>query len=140
MTNIQQDDVIIQLRRELLLTRIFCIASSVLTLCLLIGGVLLFSEVQGVITEVEPVMEQLAAVDIAAVNETMNNVNASLESVDWEQMSETLGELDAQALNEAIQNLDTEELSIALENLNNATTSMQKLSDSIKSIFGISGA
>jgi len=136
MDNMQQDNVIKQLRRELLLTRIFCMVSSVLTLGLLIGGFLFFQEVKGVIAEVEPVVEQLAAVDIAAVNETMNNVNASLESVDWEQMSETLGELDAEALNEAVKNLDTEELSTALENMNDAVESMQKLSDSIKSIFG----
>lgn len=128
-----------QLMRELKFTRIICMISSVLTLCLLVGGVFLFGKVQKLAEVCEPAVEKISDVDVQSFNETLHNVNASLESVDWENVADTLGELDVEALNSAIEGLDTEALSESLQNLNDAMEKMRELSDKMSSLASIFG-
>ena len=99
-----------QLKRELRLTRIFCGISSMLTICVLLGGILLFKEVQPVfefMQQAQPVMEQLSQLNVDEINLTLEQVNATLGNVDWEQVAESMNELDVDAINEAIEGLDT---------------------------------
>lgn len=129
---VSQEQTLEKLRRELRTTRIFSAVSSVLMLCVLVGGFLVFSEVKGYIEQVWPMVEQLSAVDFAAIEDTMQSLDESLSAVDWECVSEQLGELDIEALNKAIAGLDTEEMTKALSNINTAADNLQKLSDSLK--------
>ena len=127
-----------KLVKELKATRIFCIISCLLTAGLLIGGFLVFKQVQPVfqmVEKIEPAMEQFMALDIEEVNETLEQVNATMESVDWQQMSDAVGELDVDAFNDAIQGLNTEAISKAVENLNKAVATMEKWGNAISSIF-----
>lgn len=116
-----------KLMKELKRTRIFCVISSVLTLCLLAGGVLLFGRVQELVEICRPVAEQVAELDVESLNAALGHINASLETVDWEQVADTLGELDVDALNSAIEGLDTEGLSESLNNLNDAVEKIQEI-------------
>lgn len=127
-----------KLVKELKVTRIFCIISCLLTVGLLIGGFLVFKQVQPMfqmVEKIEPAMEQFMALDIEEVNETLEQVNATLESVDWQQMSDAVGELDVDAFNDAIQGLNTEAISKAVENLNKAVATMEKWGNAISSFF-----
>ncbi len=128
-----------QLMKELRFTRIICIISSVLTFCLLVGGVFLFGEVQKLAEICEPAIEKLSDVDVESLNETLDNVNASLESVDWEQVADVLGELDVDALNSAIEDLDTEELTEALQNLNDTVDKIKEVSEKMSSFGSMFG-
>ena len=132
-----------KLRRDLAFTRVVCILTSVVTLLLICGGGYLFWRMQGILENTQPILEQVAEVDIENVNETLWQIRTTLETVDLdhvvdtrEQAVETLDELDIDALNSAIEGLDTTELSEALSNLNDAVESLQRVEDSFGSVFG----
>lgn len=141
--NKEVQQVYAKLRRELMFTRIMCMITSALIIFLLVGGAYLFGQAKMIMKQVQPVMEQAAAVDVENVNETLRQVRASLESVDLDEAADTLkqavdtlNEVDIEALNSAIEGLDTEELSKTLENLNDAVESLHKMEDSFDSAFG----
>lgn len=127
-----------KLTKELRITRIFCVISSMLTGCLLVGALILFINLAPIFTflqETQVVIEQLATLDIEEVNHTLEQVNSTLESVDWQQVSETLGQLDVEAINEAIEGLDTEAISEAIENLNKTAEVLGGWGEKLGSIF-----
>lgn len=143
MENIAEASVTRQLMKELKFTRIICLISSALTLCLLAGGVLLYGRVQELAEICEPVVEQVSRLDVEGLNSTMDNINDSLEAVDWQQVSDALGELDVEALNSAIEGLDTAELTESLQNLNDAVDTVkglnEKLSEKMNSLSSLFG-
>lgn len=142
----EQNDVLEKLRKELRMTRIFCIISSVITLLLLVGGCVAVvtaygyvEQVQQYAVEITPTIQELSKLDVEEFNRTMTNVNNSLQSVDWEQVAASLESLDVDALNAAIENLDTEELTEALKNLNDASDALRTVGDKMgswTSMFG----
>lgn len=97
-----------KLRKELRMTRIFNSITSVLLICVLIGGFIIFSKMQDYMDTAMQLVEELSA---------------------------QLKQLDMDALNEAIAGLNTEELSKALENLNDAAETLENFSGSIKDFF-----
>ena len=144
MQNIQDDMQISdlafeKLRRELRVTRFFSVVSSILMICILVGGFWVCSKVKGYAEQIWPLVEELSMVDYDVLNETMVKLDDSLNAVDWEKMSEQLSALDIEAINEAIAGLDTEELMDALENVNAASDKLKAIGESlepIKSFFG----
>ena len=149
MNNVQESDqmqMLERLRKELRTTRIFCAISSVLTLLLLVGGCIAAitvydyaGKVQQYAMEITPTVQKLSKLDVDAFNVTMENVNASLQSIDWEEVSASLEALDVDAINEAIENLDTEELTEALKNLNDASASIRAIGDKLSSWTSVFG-
>ncbi len=130
--------IVKQLTRELRITRIFCIISSTLTFCVLLGGFLVWMMLQPVVSivqQAQPVMEQMVALDVEEINHTLEQVNITLESVDWQQVSDALAELDVEAINSAIEGLDTEELTKAIENLNKTASLFESWGSKWSSIF-----
>ncbi len=139
----ESEKLIRKLRRELLFTRIMCLITSALTILLLAGGAYLLEQAKGIMMQVQPVLDQAAAVDVENVNETLRQVRESLEDVDLEQVAammeqavETLDEVDVEALNDAISGLDTKELSRTMANLNDVVESLRSVEDSLNRIFG----
>ena len=120
-----------------------CLVTSLLILALLAGGGYVLRQVNGIMGQVQPVLDQAAAVDVENVNDTLRQVKRSLEDVDlaqvaemMEQAVETLEEVDIEALNEAISGLDTQELSRTMANLNDAVESLKMVESSVNRIFG----
>ena len=143
-----------QLRKELRITRVVCIVSSVLTSALLLGGILLYGQMRPVLEltkETGPIIEELAELDIESVNMTLEQVGNTLgsvdwkevsnaiESVDWQQVSDTIGELDVETFNNAVEDLDTKEFSKAIERLNKVIDVLEGWGDKLGSIKGIFG-
>ena len=64
MENIATDPVVHQLMKQLKFTQIICVISSILTLCLLAGGIFLFCRVRGLAQSCEPVVEKVAKLDV----------------------------------------------------------------------------
>ncbi|MCH5343232.1 MAG: hypothetical protein J1E64_04260 [Acetatifactor sp.] len=130
------------IKRELRLTRFFCIVSSILSICLLAAIVFLVVSLQPVfsfVNETKPALEQFSKLDIDTLNRTMEQVDTSLGQVDWEKVADSLEQLDVEAINEAIRNLDTKELSTALEKLNKTTDALEAFGErlgSLSSLFG----
>ena len=142
MNNVQEQDqfqMLTQLRKELRITRIFCGISSILTLVLLIGGFFVATKVRDYAAEITPVVQKLSKLDVDEFNLTMENVNASLQAIDWEQVAASLESLDVEAINAAIDELDTAELTEALKNLNEASDTMKSFGDKWKSFTSMFG-
>ena len=115
------------LRKELKVTRIWCIISSVITFCLLAAMIVLLWKLQ-------PAYEFM--------KETGPVIRQTLEETDLGKLSESLSGLDVETLNETLQSLDTEELSQVLENVNNMSALVTELNekyDSMVSAFGMGG-
>lgn len=127
------DPVMEKLRKELRVTRIFSAISSVLMICILVGGFLICNGVKPYIEQLWPLVEQLSEVDFAAIGNSLQSLESSVNAVDWDYLSQQISRLDVDAINEAVAGLDTAELSKALENINSAAATMQKMSDSLKS-------
>ena len=140
MENIATDPVVHQLMKELKVTQIICVVTSLLTICLLVGGILLFCRVRGLAESCEPVVEKVAALDVESLNGTLSHINTSLETVDWEQVAQSLGQLDVEAINSTIEKLDVDAINSAIEGLDTEelTQSLKNLNDAVEKIREIS--
>ena len=136
MTELLQNDMD-KLLKELRLTRIVSIISSLLALSLLILGGYFAHVIAGTFREAEPVMEKIAEVDVESLNATLENINETLEAVDLEPLVLAIEELDVEGLNAAIDSLDMEELSEALRNLNDAADIMKNIGQALSSLTSI---
>ncbi len=119
------EQILEKLRKELFLTRIFSIISSVLMLCLLVCGFSLFYKYQESKEQVEVYSEQmkeyvealvtqegeLAKVDILAFNQALKNLNTVIETVDWEMLNDSIASVDWEMLNDSIAGVDWKMLS-----------------------------
>ena len=148
MNNELNEQIIAKLRKELLWTRIFSIITSVLMVCILIGGIVISNQLREYEAQIKPAVEQLEQLDVNAFNEALNQMsivvasvdwvmlNDSIASVDWEKVSKQLESLDVDALNAAIEGLDTEELTEALENMNDAVEKLRGIADAFSAFGG----
>ena len=121
-----------QLRKELLATRIFCCITALLMVALLVGGFLIWKEAKGYLDMAMPLVSQMSDVDFAALNGTLEHLDETLTSIDWERFSQQVEDLDMTALNEAMEGLDTVELTKALERLNEVADKLENAGDSVK--------
>lgn len=121
-----------KLYRELRVNRVINVITSLLMVFVLAGGGIFYLEMRKIQEREQPLIEQVSAVDVEELNQTLKLVNTTLETVDWEKLTQALEELDVESINEAIKNLDTQELSEALKNLNNAVDTLKQLGEKLK--------
>jgi len=154
------EKMVTKLRRDLLWTRIFCVITWLLMAVVLVGGFLFYQktreyewqlkkyaeDVKEHSEEIEIALNQVAQLDMDALNDTIREtlkviqavdwemLNENIDSVDWATLSKQLNELDIAAINAAIDGLDTEEITQALENLNNGIDKLKKAVDAINAL------
>ena len=143
MSNEYNEQILEKLRKELFLTRIFSIISSVLTVCLLVAGFTLFykyqeskKQVEAYAVQVKESIEELtsqdselAKVDILALNEALKNLNKVVNTVDWEMLNSSIASVDWQLLSDSIASVDWKML-----NDNVASVDWAMLNDSIAQV------
>ena len=129
------DAVLKRLRGELRMTRVICLVLAMLLVLVLVGGGFFFRELRLAREQMEPLVEQISALNMDELNLALGEVNETLETVDWDQVAQAIGSLDVDALNTAIENLDTKELSEALAKLNDAVDALGKMRDSLKQML-----
>ncbi len=120
------EQIMEKLRKELFLTRIFSIISSVLMVCLFICGIFMYckyqdskKQVEAYTTQVKDYIEKLAVsqentfteVDVVAFNQALANLNKVLETVDWELLNSSIASVDWEMLNSSIASVDWKMLS-----------------------------
>lgn len=128
------------LKKELKFTRICCMVSSVLAVCLLAAVVILFVKLQPVyefMNTAEPAIGKISEIDVETLNETIETLNGTMGEVDWESLSNSLDALDVEAVNELIESYDPEEFSRTLDNLNSAIEMISSISEKFGSIASI---
>ena len=127
-----------KMRKELLWNRIFSSVLSVMMLALLVLGGIFVNKVQlyggqmveyvatieGYMTEVEPVLDQLAQVDVEAIN-------TAVASLDVEAINETFESIDGESLNDALTRLNE-----ILDSLDEASQKLQGVKEDIGGFFG----
>ena len=116
----EQDELINSLRKELKVTRYCSLLVAVLLVIVIIGGVSIVNTIRPAITAVqkmEPVMEQMAELDVNMLNEK-------------------IAQLDIEGLNQAISGLDMEEASKALANINDAVEKLQEIGEGFSKFSG----
>ena len=128
------------LRRSLRINRILNAVILVLLIALLAGGYMVVQKVLPSLADVKAIAESLEemesglamleSVDIDALTQDVDEINAQLSSVDWESIITQVEALDVDGFNEAMNSLealDAEELEKAIENLNAVMATFQKL-------------
>lgn len=131
-----------EIKKELRLTRFFCIVSSLLTLCLLAAIGLLALKLRPVylfIEEAKPALQQVSELDIDTMNRVLQDVEIAVGQVDWNELADSLEQLNIEEINKSLQSLDMEEFSAALEHINKAADTLEGLSEkfsSFSSLFG----
>lgn len=133
------------LRRELRITRIFCMVSSLLTAGLLMAIIIISVKVQPLfqnVGEAQTVLDNLAELDVDA----MNGALEQLENLNLDALADSMGELDMEVLNDtmeqvnsALEALDMDALSTAIDNLNGAAEILQSVNNRLGSLFGRNG-
>lgn len=96
MENSRLEECLVQLKKELVITRIFCIISSVLTLVLIIGGIYFYAQIKPVLEIAEKtvnIIEELSSFDVDGVNVTLEKVGKTIDSVNWEDISNAVERL-----------------------------------------------
>lgn len=125
------EKLIKKLQRDLLVTRIFSVISSILMIAILAGGFYMFRTVQtyavqvdGYVTEItayaesmEPVVTQLSEVDVEVLNDTMEQMTIAFTGVDFEKLAQQIEELDVESINAKIDALDVETLNAKINAL-----------------------
>lgn len=125
------EKLIKKLQRDLLVTRIFSVISSLLMIAILAGGFYMFQTVQTYATQVdeyvteimayaedmEPAVTQLSEVDVEVLNDTMEQMTAAFAEVDFEKLAQQIDELDVEAINAKIEALDVDTLNAKINAL-----------------------
>lgn len=128
------------LKKELKFTRICCMVSSVLAVCLLAAVVILIVKLQPVyefMNTAEPAIGKISEIDVETLNETIETLNGTMGEVDWESLSNSLDALDVEAVNKLIESYDPEEFSRTLDNLNSAIEMIGTISQKFGSLSSI---
>ncbi len=128
------------LRRSLRINRILNAVILVLLIALLAGGYMVVQKVLPSLADVKAIAESLEemesglamleSVDIDALTQDVDEINAQLSSVDWESIITQVEALDVDGFNEAMDSLealDAKELEKAIENLNAVMATFQKI-------------
>lgn len=116
------EKLIKKLQRDLRMTRLMVMFSSLLMIVILAAGYYLYQVVQvyvkqaeGYVTEIityaegmEPAMTRIQEVDMEALCQTFSDLSAAFADVDFGQLANQLGTLDLPAISEKLNSLDVE--------------------------------
>lgn len=134
----ENEETLRAIKKELRFTRVCCILSMLLTLCMVLGGGVAIWKIQPVleaaedikpvldaVEEAQPALEQLSELDTEQLNTLIEEITPAVEQ---------LSEIDADGLNELLANLDPEELQQTIDNLNSAVDAVNSVSDKMGSL------
>lgn len=113
-----------KLQRDLWMTRLFAMFSSLLMIVILAGGYYLYQVVQvyvkqaeGYVTEivtyaesVKPALDQLSQIDTENLTKMAEQISAAFAEIDFEKLANQIESLNVDAINEKINALDVESL------------------------------
>lgn len=129
-----------QLRKELKRTRLFCLVSSLLTACLLVGSIFLSFQLRKLTDFVEETAPQLDKLIVFTeeIKPTLDNVSDFLE--DAAPALDEISEIDIDSLNgtlNGLKDLDMEALTKSLKALNGIVDNLNSVSERLGSVFSI---
>ncbi len=125
------EKLIKKLQRDLWMTRLFAVFSSLLMIVILAGGYYLYQVVQvyvkqaeGYVTEIiayaenmKPALDHLAQVDTESLLQTVEQMSVAFAEIDFEKLAGQMESLDVESINQKLEALDVEAINEKLNAL-----------------------
>lgn len=119
-----EESDLINLKKEVKVSRIINIASLVINALLICLLVYVFTQAKGIaneamkkVDEVKPALEKVSTIDIANINEAVIKLKKTIDEIEWEMVSKKLSQLDVNTINKKINDLDVDMLQAKIRNL-----------------------
>lgn len=129
-----------KLKKDIIINRVFSIITMVMTLAILILVIVGYVRIDNFLTVAEPVIEELSKIDMEALNESLENFNSIMETINFDGIKETLDSINFDGINEVLEGLDIDELTETLDNINEGADRLDQINewfqDSPFNIFG----
>ena len=119
-----EEKVLLQLKKEIRVSKIINIASLLINACLLCALVFVSIKAMGIadtamakVEKMQPAIEKVSTIDTASINEAVAKLNKTIEKVDWDMVSDKLAQLDVDTINAKIRKLDVDMIQDKLKEL-----------------------
>lgn len=123
------DMMLKKIRRGMIVNRVFSIITMLMTLAVLILVIVAFVRIDKFLDQAEPVIEELSKIDMEELNESLENFNNIMETLNFDGIKETLDSINFDGINEILEGLDINELTETLENINEGADRLDQLND-----------
>lgn len=134
------DVMLKKMRKGMIVNRVFSIITMVMTLAILILVIVSFVRIDKFLDKAEPVIEELAKIDMEELNESLENFNNIMETLNFDGIKETLDSINFDGINQILEGLDISELTETLDHINEGADRLDQLNewfqDSPFNIFG----
>lgn len=124
------------LKKSLRINRIFNIISSVLSLSLVVIFILAVSRLNAFATQIQPVIDKAAEIDMVQINTALENFNVMMTEMNFEEINSAFEEVDMEAIGAIVETIDTAELEETLTNINSVSEKLKVISDKLFGFFG----
>lgn len=124
------------LKKSLRINRIFNIISSVLSLSLVVIFILSVSRLNAFATQIQPVIDKAAEIDMVQINTALENFNVMMTEMNFEEINSAFEEVDMEAIGEIVETIDTAELEETLTNINSVSEKLKVISDKLFGFWG----
>lgn len=124
------------LKKSLRINRIFNIISSVLSLSLVVIFILAVSRLNAFATQIQPVIDKAAEIDMVQINTALENFNVMMSEMNFEEINSAFEEVDMEAIGAIVETIDTAELEETLTNINSVSEKLKVISDKLFGFFG----
>lgn len=138
-TTIMQEELLKEvksLKKSLRINRIFNIISSVLSLSLVVIFILAVSRLNAFATQIQPVIDKAAEIDMVQINTALENFNVMMTEMNFEEINSAFEEVDMEAIGAIVETIDTAELEETLTNINSVSEKLKVISDKLFGFFG----
>ncbi|MBR4966303.1 MAG: hypothetical protein IKY53_07395 [Lachnospiraceae bacterium] len=124
------------LQKSLRINRIFNIISSVLSLSLVVIFILAVSRLNAFATQIQPVIDKAAEIDMVQINTALENFNVMMTEMNFEEINSAFEEVDMEAIGAIVETIDTAELEETLTNINSVSEKLKVISDKLFGFWG----
>lgn len=124
------------LKKSLRINRIFNIISSVLSLSLVVIFILAVSRLNAFATQIQPVIDKAAEIDMVQINTALENFNVMMTEMNFEEINSAFEEVDMEAIGAIVETIDTAELEETLTNINSVSEKLKVISDKLFGFWG----
>ena len=138
-TTIMQEELLKEvksLKKSLRINRIFNIISSVLSLSLVVIFILAVSRLNAFATQIQPVIDKAAEIDMVQINTALENFNVMMTEMNFEEINSAFEEVDMEAIGAIVETIDTAELEETLTNINSVSEKLKVISDKLFGFWG----
>ena len=130
-----------KMKKDLMINRVVSSITMGISIIILIIVIVIGVRVGNFLEVAQPVFDELAQIDMEALNESLKNFNDIMDTFHFQEIKETLDNIDFEGLNDMLNGMDIDELTETLDNINEGANTLNEISDWFKesplNIFGL---